>query len=404
MSKVLQNIIKNDMCCGCGLCESICTKNFVKIEINNQGFYRPTIKNKISDNTETIISAVCPALVVKKPGQFRLLKTDPIWGDYESVYIATSTNDTIRENSSSGGIISSALIYLLESKQIDAAIHIGRSSEDPFVNAIHLSTTTEDVLNHSNSRYAPAAPLNTILEILESGKKYAFVGKPCDVAALRQLSGINSNVANQVLFYFSFFCAGTPSIKATEKLVDSFKIEAKNVDKIDFRKDGWPGYFKVLDKNGKEYKMSYNDSWGNVLCKQLQVRCKICGDGIGELADITCGDGWSNFDKKGYPTFKNEKGKSIIFSKTLKGEKLLNSLIKENKIEVIEQLNDLRKIDLIQPGQLLKKQFLKARLFAFKIRGISYPVYDSFLYKNANRNVNILKQIKQFLGTLKRII
>lgn len=51
--------------------------------------------------------------------------------------------------------------------------------------------------------------------------------------------------------------------------------------------------------------MSYNESWGNILGKYLQKRCKICPDGIGEFADIVCADAWHG-DKSGYPNFEEK--------------------------------------------------------------------------------------------------
>jgi len=331
-------------------------------------------------------------------------KTDWFWGDYQTCIIGTTNNDHIRENASSGGFISTIAIYLLKTNQIDGVIHIGASTEKPYQNIVKVSKSKDEILRNANSRYSPAAPLIDILNILKSRKKYAFIGKPCDVSALRQLSTINEKVAKQIVCYLSFFCAGTSSIKSTFQLVTRLGLEVKDILKLDYRKDGWPGNFKVVDKEGQTHTISYNDSWGKVLNKKLQLRCKICGDGFGELSDITCGDAWNSFDSRGYPNFSNQQGQNIIFSKTKMGDVLLNELLRTQKIRLIERIENLRKIDKVQPGQLNRKRFLKARLFAFRLSFISYPQYDPYLYLEPNSITGCYQNFWQFIGTLKRII
>jgi coenzyme F420 hydrogenase subunit beta len=36
--------------------------------------------------------------------------------------------------------------------------------------------------------------------------------------------------------------------------------------------------------------MSYADSWGGILSRHVQFRCKICPDGTGGFADVVCAD------------------------------------------------------------------------------------------------------------------
>src|SRR5690606_33976344 len=118
----------------------------------------------------------------------------------------------------------------------------------------------------------------------------------------------------------SFFCAGVPSVNATTDIVKSMALDMEDVEKIDYRKDGWPGYFRVTHSNGIRYKLSYSLTWMNLLGPKVQFRCKVCPDGIGHFADIVCADGWDSFNESGFPTFKDAPGKSIIISRTQTGE------------------------------------------------------------------------------------
>ena len=48
----------------------------------------------------------------------------------------------------------------------------------------------ELVSRESRSRYGPASPLDRFQEALDLNEPFAFVGKPCDISAIRQLSKI----------------------------------------------------------------------------------------------------------------------------------------------------------------------------------------------------------------------
>ena len=148
-------------------------------------------------------------------------------------------------------------------------------------------------------------------------REYLFIGKPCDVAAVRQMQQHDPRLKENIPYIVSFMCAGTPSLQGTEQVLDKLEVERKDVTAFRYRGDGWPGLTKATLKNGDERTMTYNDSWGKVLNRHLQTRCKICPDGIGEFADIVCADGWEG-DEKGYPSFEEREGNSLILVRTAK--------------------------------------------------------------------------------------
>lgn len=57
--------------------------------------------------------------------------------------------------------------------------------------------------------YGISVPLKDILQIVQSDKKYAFVGKPCDVMALRRYLNKNEKLTKNIIYLLSFFlCRG----------------------------------------------------------------------------------------------------------------------------------------------------------------------------------------------------
>jgi coenzyme F420 hydrogenase subunit beta len=75
---------------------------------------------------------------------------------------------------------------------VDFILHATESETDPSFGARHVSRTRDDLLRGAGSRYGPTATLIDIDHWLaraeEADERFAFVGTPCDVSALRNLA------------------------------------------------------------------------------------------------------------------------------------------------------------------------------------------------------------------------
>jgi coenzyme F420 hydrogenase subunit beta len=398
---MINKILRTNLCAGCGLCQNI-VKN-TSVLLNEQGFYRPNGNiQKLTKEEVNILSKSCPAVIVKKDKN-RAIINDSLWGDIFSCIVGYSSDEIIRSEASSGGAISAFLVYLLESKKVDAVLHIGVSEKQPHINELKISTSRQDVISNSNSRYSPSAPLIDILNNIKDFNNYAFVGKPCDVAALRQYSQFNTEIKSKIKYYIAFFCAGVPSVNATKDIVNAMDIELNDVKQLYYRKDGWPGFFKIVDKKGNVNKLSYSLTWMKLLSPKIQFRCKVCADGIGHLSDIVCADAWESFDNKGFPTFKNAPGKSLIISRTIEGESLLQELLINDYLIEERKITNFREIDKMQPGQWNKKVYYLPRSLALLLKKGVRTKFNIDFYMRASRNSSIIQFFKNFYGTLKRI-
>jgi coenzyme F420 hydrogenase subunit beta len=398
---MLSKILNNNLCAGCGLCQSIYGVDKISVELDSLGFYRPIIKQNLDKNEEALFAKVCPAVVVKK-SKTTSPKKDIIWGEMFSCFVGSSSDEEIRSEASSGGGISSILVYLLESKKVSAILHIGASKEVPYLNEVKVSTNRSEVIENANSRYSPSAPLKDILNNLKEYDSYAFVGKPCDIAALRQYSNSNDEVQKKVKYYISFFCAGVPSQNATLDIIDSMDLNIENIKSLSYRKEGWPGFFKITDKSNRIYKLSYSMTWMKLLGPRVQFRCKVCADGIGHLADIVCADGWEDFDRNGFPTFKNAPGKSLIISRTEIGEKLLQEVLDQKNLTHYRDITNFRELDQMQPGQYTKKIYFLPRRLGLLLKNRNTPSFNHEFYLLASFRSKPMAFVKNFLGILKR--
>ncbi|MHB1371901.1 MAG: Coenzyme F420 hydrogenase/dehydrogenase, beta subunit C-terminal domain, partial [Pseudomonadaceae bacterium] len=306
MKALLNRVLKNDLCSGCGMCSSVASDDAVQIRLNADGYHRPVLnkayagKSIASEQASSAFAKSCPALNLDiRP--YKTANYHPVWGEILETLKGHALDNEVRQAGSSGGVISALAQYCLEQKLVDGVIQIQASQTDPLENVATISRSRQNIIASSGSRYAPASPAQALKWVAMSTEKYLFIGKPCDVAAVRQMQAHDPRLKQNIPYVVSFMCAGTPSLHGTEQVLDQLGVEREDVTSFRYRGDGWPGLTKATLKNGDARTMTYNDSWGKVLNRHLQTRCKICPDGIGEFADIVCADGWEG-DEKGYPS------------------------------------------------------------------------------------------------------
>ena len=393
---LIESITKNGLCTGCGLCESIAPKGHIQVELNLSGYLRPRTILPLTPAIENQIAAVCPGVTVQHRTSIK--GYHPIWGPLIKVRTGHAVDPEIRKQGSSGGVISALLTHLLESGKVDFVAQIATSQQNPLANELQISRTREDVIRAAGSRYAPSAPLRTLRDLLATGQKFAFVGKPCDIAALRRYSEFNEDIKTQVPYMLSFMCAGIPSMRGTYEVLEKLGADRTKLTSFRYRGDGWPGMTRAVQTDGQSFEMDYNTSWGTILGKHLQFRCKICPDGTGEFADVVCADAW--YGKDGYPDFAEHDGRSLVLSRTQTGEALIQTAIENKTINVSNLL--IQEITLMQPYQVLRKKVALGRTIAtFFSRG-RMPIYRRLGLVRASIMINPIIWLRHAWGTYRR--
>lgn len=390
--KQVKDIIKSGLCLGCGLCEAIVGADKCKMKITAEGFYQPEFEGEISEADNRMIMSCCPSINVRSGGQ------SGVWGNIIDVTESWATDSVLRKKSATGGVISALAIYLLESKRVDAILQIGVKEGSWLHNELLISRTKDDVFKNAQSRYAPALVFDRIKEILDgSTEVFGFIGKPCDIAGIKNFLELHQEYKNRIKYTLAIFCAGIPSYNATKDLVTQAN-NPNNPHFLKYRGDGWPGEFEIRFPDGQSFKASYNDSWGQVLGRTLGIRCKICPDGIGMLADISTGDSWNT--KDGYPDFTEADGRNFVFVRTRNGEDLYKGAVQEGVISHskldIRSIKDMHKYQyfrrLYSGWRVMALQILTRRLLRFSGLGLNKIMFE----------LSVKSGIKEFLGTVRR--
>jgi coenzyme F420 hydrogenase subunit beta len=396
--ETLKSVLENNLCVGCGAC-SVTTPEKIKLNLNSEGYLRPFIKEGLTEQEENNILKICPGVSVDSA--FYQQSKDKLWGPIVNSFVGWSSNDELRHKASSGGAITSIATSLLSQGEVDAVLHTGVDTSDPLKNRYQISTNPEDVMKHAGSRYAPAAPLEGLFEAIKNYKRIAFIGKPCDVVAVRKICEIDEEVREKIYCCISFMCAGVPSLKGTHAVLKALEVDVEDVKWFQYRGDGWPGQAKVTTHEDISRGMSYDNSWGKILNRHLQFRCKICIDGTGESADITCADAWHG-DTNGYPSFDEQQGRSLILIRTEHGRNILSRVINNDSL-VVEPI-DVTELQKMQPYQASRKSLALSRLLALATVNMSIPKYNLRMLLSLSKKSSLKENVKSYLGTLTRAL
>ena len=364
----LSDIVDNGLCIGCGICQSIAGKDKIKIEMSPKGRLEPKEIGKLNIATFEKIKKVCPGVIVEGLPKKEIntnSKHDLIWGYYQSLFYAWSTNEQIRFQSSTGGLLNGLSLYLLETKKVNFILHTAGDPKNPMRSLPKFSYSKDDLLNcESRSRYGPASPLSKFDEALNTNESFAFVGKPCDIAAIRQLAKLDERVDKQCKYLLTLVCGGSTEFTKSQDFIKSFDVKEEELKEFRYRGYGNPGKMYIKTKEGKEFDKEYNSFWGEESTWRVHFRCKICPDAIGECSDIAALDTWRGGSPKG-----EDEGFNAAIIRTQKGTELLNDAIKSGYIKKGDDLN-IEDINDFQPHQVNKKKAVYARHLGMKNKNL----------------------------------
>lgn len=399
--KTLKDVVDWGLCTGCGACAYACSKGGISlVNVESVGI-RPRFDSAgCAECTECL--SICPGYYLDGDLETRRLRkqTEPDheFGPALEIWEGYASDPEIRYQASSGGILSALSLYCLEREGMAFILHAGMDEARPWLNRTVQSRTRADVLARTGSRYAPASPCEGLEAIEQSDRPCVFIGKPCDAAAVAMLRRQRPELDQKLGLVLTFFCAGTPSTAGTLHLIESLEVSTQEVSAVRYRGQGWPGQFKVLSTNGtREKSLSYMESWGR-LTAYRPLRCHLCPDGLGRLADISCGDAWENFNRKE----TGNLGLSIVLVRTRRGQEILHRALEAKYV-------DLRPagpgaVLAAQPSLLQRRRELFGRLLAMRLLLVPIPKFIGFSLFRSWIQLPFLRKVRTVLGTIRRMV
>jgi len=384
---------------GCGACVPACPEHAISlVNISDRGI-RPIVDESKCENCGECIK-VCPGIELSRQpfNSETIPELRQAWGPILEIWEGFATDSEIRYKGSSGGAATALALFCLEKENYSGVLHIGASHETPLQNVPVFSKTREEFLACTGSRYSPAAPCEKLNWIEESNTSCVFIGKPCDVAALRKSQAINPELNEKIGLAVSIFCAGTPSTAGTYKVLESLGVKPEEVEEFRYRGCGWPGMTlaKLKGGNGEIHHMSYKKSWGGILSRHVPLRCRLCPDGTGELADISCGDPWHREIKPG------ETGRSLVLVRTARGREVLRKAMNSGYVHLDRAAPEV--LPASQQALLSKRRMLFGRLLAMRMMFVPTPRFEGFSLFANWRKLSVREKCISVLGTIRRIV
>lgn len=374
----MRNISSISNCYGCGICATVCPKNIIVIEFNEEGFYEP----QINDIEKCIKCGLCLDVCAYSHKDLSLKSL------VKSSYAGWSNEPAVRAKSSSGGVGFEIGRSLINKGYKVCGVRYNTEKE----RAEHyIANTIEELIYSAGSKYIQSYTLDGF-KAINKNEKYLVTGTPCQIDSFRRMIQKYHIEDNFVLM--DFYCHGVPSMLLWKKYV---KDVEKRIGKITYASwrnkfTGWHDSWAIsLDNKELEKTNSY--------CELIKVRkgCFNSKKSEGDLfyafflgnmclgracynkckykydkssADIRIGDMWGNTYKNNY------KGVTAAISFTDKGDEILtnsNCRLIEYPFEIVaegQMKNNpkLPKIRSIIISQLKSERSIKSIYREYRFR------------------------------------
>lgn len=307
-------------CCGCLACVNVCPVKAIKVEIDEKGFWYPKVNQNVC-----VKCGKC-----KKVCAF--LNSNGI--EPKFVYGVKHKDELVRSRSRSGGAFTGFSDTILK----ENGIIYGASLTDDFLAKHSRASSAQERDSFLGSKYIQSdmsGVYEQIKEDLEKGRKCLFSGTPCQVAAVKNYFGENTN-----LYLIDIVCHGVPSPLVWRDYLDFQETSHDGkVTKVDFRdkRFGWKAHRETFVINDQNYdediftKLFYSHLILRPSCFNCPYKCTA------REGDITIADFWGI--DTALPGFNDDKGVSLVLVNTAKGKELFD-LSKDSFIYLETKLAD----------------------------------------------------------------
>lgn len=397
----IADVAERNLCAGCGACAFVQPDAIRMVDVIDDG-RRPLVLaegGRVPDTSAAL--AACPGAALAHPGppsdDDANAELRAAWGPVLEVWEGYAGDPELRYEGSSGGAASALALHGIEARGMHGLLHIAARDDVPYLNRTVLSRTRVEILAATGSRYAPASPCDGLQWVADAPAPCVFIGKPCDVAGAAKARQQRPELDAKLGLTIAIFCAGTPSTRGTLEMAERLGVLPRDIGEVRYRGRGWPGRARVRRRHEtSDRSLSYEESWGDILQRHRQWRCRVCADHTGEFADVSVGDPWYREIPEG------EVGRSLIVVRTERGRRAVRAAVAAGALDAERVSPDL--IAASQQNLLRARGAVWGRIAASRFAGVAVPRYRNLpTFRWWWRELSAREKLRSTIGTLPRI-
>lgn len=352
----ISTVVDAGVCVGCGACATV-APSAIEIRLTDEGTYLPFAIGEgdltdLDDEVARLASAVCPfsghaanedalgvALFVNDgDGDAGAARHDDVVGYHRKIVAGHVASGDFRDLGTSGGMTSWLLHRLLAEGHVDAVVHVASTFDDlpSALSSYRISRTVNELLEGRKSRYHVQTLVEVLAEVRSTPGRYAIVGVPCFIKAVRLLADADEVIRERITFTASLVCGHFKSTLYSEYLAWSAGVEPVDVRDIDYRhkQPGRPPNrysVRISPKSGHDIVSGVEDipmaDWGMGIFKL--GACDYCDDIVGETADVSLGDAWLD------PFMSDWRGANVAIARSPLAAEIITSGEESGELDVI---------------------------------------------------------------------
>jgi coenzyme F420 hydrogenase subunit beta len=320
----VQYVSDEGLCNGCGTCVAACPTGCISIDESVTGLLLAEV-DRDSCTLCGLCTQVCSAIKVS-PDLINPL-ADHFTGTPLSAFCGKSNDNKLRKNGQSGGLATSLVYYMLDSKSARYALVTGPGKGALRPGPVIIDSAGQ-LMSTQSSKYCPVA-LNTELNRFDDFDNLVYIGLSCHIRGLHNYLKTTGGIKGRP-FIIGLFCDSVLSFKAADYLISTTGIDMHKNDIRGFRyKDKrygkFPGDCTIELQNGTRYQVP---DFKRVFAKGMlkPPYCFLCHDKLNMYSDISLGDSWGlNI---------SSQGSTVALCWTERGRTVLDNALNEGYINI----------------------------------------------------------------------
>jgi len=318
-----RDVVRAGLCIGCGACVAA-SDGRGRMQLDAYGQLRPHGPRDWYATRTAAFARTCPfSSAARDEDQLAedlypaAPRRDGRIGRHVAAYVGWAETEDFRAAGSSGGLVSWTAAALLQAGLVDAVAHVapGEGAERLF--RYRISRSVDEVRGGAKSRYYPIELSAVLQEIRTVPGRYAVIGVPCFIKAVRLACREDPQLGERVRFTLGLFCGHMKSARMAESHAWQMGLRAADIASIDFRaKDpsrpaNWYATRIGLPDGGERRRDWWHMADGDWGAGFFQASaCDACDDVTAEVADVSFGDAWVE------PYASDGRGTNVVVART----------------------------------------------------------------------------------------